>query len=178
VTKDEIQGRCVWDEYGLATLTVYSPMFAREVEVRLRPQFDGGRQIDDRMVAALNAFLNLGPSELETVMDLLWEDCRRAFEDISYGVDILPGESEAEANHREFGIRTREDAFANSRLRRILIPGDPGLENDYAAITFEPEWDREHGCSVVVKNGRVIDAYAGDVPFGRYDDGRLPLRRE
>jgi hypothetical protein len=176
MTKDEILSRCLWDKHDSATLTVYSPMFAREVDICFYPHFDAGRQLNGRMVAALNHFLNLSGSDLETVMELLWVDCQRAFDAISYGVDILPGESETEANHRDFNIHTRDDAYAKSHFRRISIPGDPALKNDYAAIEFEPEWDPEHGCSVVMKNGQLIDTYSNDVPFGRYDDGRLPLR--
>ena len=76
------------------------------------------------------------------MLDLLWEDCKRAFEFTSYGVDRLSGESETDSNHRDLDIHTREDAYAKSHLCRISIPGDPKLENVYAGSTTYASGDR------------------------------------
>jgi hypothetical protein len=170
MTKEEILSQCVWDEYNFATLNVFSRMFNGSVEVRFNPEYDSGRRIDEKMVAALNDFLNLTESDLETVKDYLWQDCQESFASISYGVDVLEGETEAQANHRDFGIHSREDAYAKSDFSRVSIREAPEVKNNYAAIDFSPDWEREHGCSVIMKNGRLIAKYSNDVYCGQYED--------
>jgi len=170
VTRDEVLARCTWDEYNFATLRVPSRLFGREVEVRFDTGDDPERRVTDAMIASLDHVLDLTEADLGTLKNLLWADCKDAFEATSYGVDVLPGETETEANHRDFGIRTPDDAYAQSRLVRVRIKHDPELRHRYAALDFESPWDMEHGCSVVMKNGKLIARYSHDVWFGRYED--------
>lgn len=168
MTREEIIEICNWDDWNFATITVYSPLFGKEVEVRFMPDFDSGRTITDKMAASLNDFLALTEKELETVKQHLWEDCKQAFEEISYGVELLEGETETEANHRDFEIFNPEDAYRKSFFKRISIPEEPKLTNHYAVIDFSPEWE-SHGCSIIVKNGVIIARYSNDWYLSKYE---------
>jgi hypothetical protein len=169
--KQEILKRCEWDEYDMATLTVFSEMFGRDVEVRLIPGQDTGRDVSATMVAVLNDFLALKKEDLETVKEYLWEDCKDAFANVSYGVDAREGETETEANFREFGIHDKEDAYNQSDFDCVAIDGDDDIfQNRYGMIRFYPVWEQEHGCGIVMQNGKLIARYSNDVYFGRYEE--------
>jgi len=169
MSKEELLQACHWDEYNGAKLEVYSEMFGRNIEVRFMPDFDSGRMITDRMVAVMNDFLALTRADLATVKQYLWEDCLRDFEEIDYGVEVADGETHLEANQRDFGIRNAEEAYAKSSLTQLSIPEEPKLRNRYGAIDFAPEW-AGHGCSIIMKNGRLIAAYSNDWYFDQYED--------
>jgi hypothetical protein len=169
MTRDELLRTCTWDDYDFANITVESALFGGPVEVQFRPEFESGRVITERMVAVLNDFLVLSPSELPTVKQLLWADCLDDFENINYGFGPDTGEPELVVNQREFGIYSAEDAFAQSNLTCLAIPEESTLRHRYGAIEFEPAW-AGHGCSVIMKDGQLIDTYSNDYYFSKYED--------
>ena len=167
MTHDELLR--TWDKHNFATLTVESALFGHPVTVQLMPKYDSGRVITDRMVTVLNDFLALSPANLPTVKQLLWADCLDTFEKVSYGFEAAPGETELEANQREFGIYSAEDAYAQSNLTQLAIPEEPALRHRYGAIEFEPEW-AGHGCSIVMKDGQLIATDSNDWYSSKYED--------
>jgi|GEM_PF-3554021 len=169
MTRDELLRTCTWDQYDFANITVESALFGCPVQVQFRPEFDSGRVITERMVAVLNDFLALSPDELPTVKQLLWADCLDDFENINYGFGPDTGEPKLVVNQREFGIYSAEDAYAQSNLTQVSIPEEPTLRHRYGAIEFEPAW-AGHGCSIIMKDGRLIGSYSNDYYFSKYED--------
>lgn len=150
------------------------PLLGRAVPVCFRPHYDAPPQrLTEQLVAVLNDFLALPPTELATVKHFLWADCLRCFEDIDYGVEARPGETELAANQREFGIYTADDAYAQSHFIRLAIPEpepeEARLRHRYGAIEFEPQWEAEHGCSIIRQDGRLIASYTNDYYFSKYE---------
>lgn len=92
------------------------------------------------------------------------------FEDISYGVNAKEGETESEANHREFSIHNQKDAYAKSYFRQVSIQEESEFMYRYATIDFGPEWEQEHGCSIIMQNGKLIARYSNDTYFGLYEE--------
>lgn len=173
MTRDELLRICIWDQYDFANITVESALFGGPIQVRFLPEFDSGRVITERMAAVLNDFLAISPAELPTVKQLLWADCLDDFENINYGFGPDTGEPELVVNQREFGIYSAEDAYAQSNLTCLSIPEEPTLRHRYGAIEFEPTW-AGHGCSIIMKDGRLIGTYSNDYYFGRYEDDEEP----
>jgi hypothetical protein len=169
MTRDELLRTCTWDKYNFANITVESALFNGPVKVRFIPDFDSGRVITERMAAVLNDFLALLPDELPAVKQLLWADCLDSFENINYGFEAAPGETELATNQREFGIYFADDAYAQSNLTQLSVPEVPTLRHRYGAIEFEPEW-AGHGCSIIMKDGQLIATYSNDWHFGQYED--------
>jgi hypothetical protein len=84
---------------------------------------------------------------------------------------VREGETETEANFREFGIHNKEDAYDQSHFYHVVISGeDDVLKNRYGLILFYPVWEDEHGCGIVMKNGKLIARYTHDVYFGQYEE--------
>lgn len=168
MTHSELLAACTWDENDLATLTIQSALFGGPVEVRLLPDLEYGRRVSERMVAVLHDFLAL-TAALPAVKQLLWADCLANLESIDYGADVQPSETELAANQREFGLYAADDAYAQSNLRRLSIPDEPALRHRYGTIDFEPQWETEHGCSLILQDGRLIATAANNPSFRRYE---------
>lgn len=170
---DEILESCTWDRDGIGTVDVHSPMFGRTVTVRLFTHHaDPDRQINDAMKAGLADFLALDASHTERLAELLFADCKDTFEKVSFGVDALEGETEAEANHRDFAILTPADALAKFELQYVHVDGEK-FPNRYFSIVFEAPWgDLEH---IIVRNGRLLTFYEDGVYFGQFEKGRLAI---
>lgn len=126
--------------------------------------------LSDKFVETVNDFLNLRADALPLMQSLLHRHCLQCCEDISYGVDILDGESETEANLREFEVSSPEDAFAQANLRYVSIWEDALRINRFVRITFYPPWEDEHGCELILKNGQLLD-YTGEsgTYLGQFD---------
>lgn len=167
MTKQQMLKQCAWDEYDIATLTVYSEMLETEVKVVLHSE--SSRNLTDKMVDTLNDFLKLEKDDLSIIKELLWQDCKECFDGISYGVSVKEGETETEANHREFGIYNQEDAYAKSYFDGVSIQEENEFKNRYATIDSVPVWEQEHGCSIIMKNGQLIAKYSNDPYFGQYE---------
>jgi hypothetical protein len=78
------------------------------------------------MLAAVNDILALEKSELETVKEMLWEECVFAFTVSDYGFEPDEGETHLEAHFKGFEISNKEDAFNKSKIQEIHI----AQEND------------------------------------------------
>jgi len=171
---DEVIGRCTWSEGGrIATVQVYSPMFERVVTVTLFAEERGPLgEINETMKEALADFLALDASHVPRLAELLFADCKDKFESVSFGFDLLEGETDTEANHREFGVFTPADALAKSELKYVHVEGEK-FPNRYFSIVFEAPWgDLEH---IVVRNGRLLTFYEDGVYFGQFEEGPLPI---
>jgi hypothetical protein len=156
MTQAGILQRCHWDEQDWATITVDSVLFGQPVTVCFMPAYNAGRVITAEMVAVLHDFLALTPAELPAIKQLLWDDCLRDFAKTDYGVDVEPGETDVQANQREFGIHHAEDAYAQCQVKQFSIP-QPGPRTSYrlGTIDFEAEW-AERDCRVLLQDGRLI----------------------
>jgi hypothetical protein len=94
---------------------------------------------------------------------LLYRHCKECCENISYGFESNQGETEVEANLRQFGIGSAEDAFLQANLDHIVVDGDDEVmrKNNYVKIVFYPPWEAEHGCELILQNGKLLD-YVGE----------------
>ena len=123
------------------------------------------------MIAAVNDVLSLSSEYQQEIKKLLFEHCEICFTDISYPhVDFRPDESNIEANRRVFAIYTQEDAFQNANLQGIEIYGENDiLKHRYAEIVFYPTWEEEHGCSVVLQDGKPISVQDNGASVTQYE---------
>ncbi|NOK33556.1 hypothetical protein HMI49_10130 [Corallococcus exercitus] len=88
---------------------------------------------------------------------LLYRHCLACCEDISYGVEPEPGETEAQANLREFGVASEDDALANATFKYASIDdgSDAFLEGRFVRLIFDVPWEGEHGCQFVLRDGKL-----------------------
>ena len=178
MTKEEILKKCTWDDYGFGTLKIYSELFEKEINVDLFPESE--RQINEQMVLAINQFLNLRKTEIDNIKLLLWNDCKATFQETSYGFEsdykLLEGETIAQANHRDFNIHNKEDAFKTSKLKRVNIPDSKAkkLEHIYATLEFNVDWQDEYGCSIIIKNGNLIATNWDTLDLRNYEGSYFP----
>ncbi|RKH70966.1 DUF6985 domain-containing protein [Corallococcus aberystwythensis] len=161
MTRDEILLRCLWPQ---ARLEVHSPFFGRTVSIMIdasieRVEVMRGPILPPDMVQAVNDFLNLREDDRPLMQRLLHRHCASCCEDISYGFDPLPGETEVQANRREFGVATDADALAQANLKWVRIEdnADSGLKGRYVLLQFDTPWESEHGCQLVLKDGKLLD---------------------
>ena len=171
---EEVLAGCTWSEGGrIGTVQVYSPMFEKRVTVTFFADAQGPvGVIDATMKEALADFLALDASQLPRLAELLFADCKDRFESVSFGVDLLEGEDETQANHRKFGVLTPADALAKSELKYVHIEGEK-FPNRYFSIVFEAPWgDLEH---MVYRNGRPLAFYEDGVYFGQFEQGPLAI---
>ncbi|MEL6844094.1 MAG: hypothetical protein AAFP02_12865 [Bacteroidota bacterium] len=155
----------LWTE---ARLKVYSDFFAADLWINLVADFKSlrfveGPIVSETMTQTINDFLNWSQDDRPKLAKLLYDHCRRCCEEASYGVEVREGESETEANLREFGVSSAEDAFREAGLPRISIEDDQKEQRKhrYVTICFYPPWEQEHGCELVLQNGSLLD-YAGE----------------
>lgn len=174
MNRDDILRNSIWTE---GKMVLFSPFFEQEVTINLYTSEKALRFtesiISERFVQTVNDFLNL-PAEVKPRMaDLLYRHCLACCESISYGVDVLEGETETEANLRAFGVQSKEDAFdvARANLRYVSVEEDATLKNRFVSIQFYPAWEDEHGCALLLKNGELLD-FTGEsgVYLRQFDD--------
>lgn len=160
MTKDEILTTCTWTTDSIGESVAYSDFFKSDFKIILITE---DRKITDVMVSAVNDFLNLKQDYKPLMSELLYKHCINCCEEASYGFEVKEGETEAETNLREFRVANKNDAFNNANLHSISVHDDEmeGRTNRYVQICFYPEWEEEHGCTLVLKNGVLLD-YSGD----------------
>lgn len=161
MNREEILIKSVWES---AKMKVYVPFFEKEVEVWLTADLKSLRHITGdilsaTMVDAVNDLLNLDKKYLPLMKKLIYKHCLDCCEATSYGFEVMPGESEKEANLREFEVKNETEAFLQANLYRAYIEDDE-LEkrnNRYVRLSFYPEWENEHGLELILKNGELLD---------------------
>lgn len=115
--------------------------------------------ISEGFVQAINDFLNLPVESSPLIKKLLYKHCLECCENTSFGFDTLDGETETQANLREFGISNEENAFEKSYIDHIVVDESEQSNNRFVRIIFYPVWEEEHGCELIMKNGIVLDYF-------------------
>jgi len=158
MNREEILLNSIWVE---GKLKLYSEFFQEEVRIDLFTSEKSLRYTDhiisDKLVQTVNDFLSFEVSEKELMAKLLYKHCLDCCEQISYGVEVKEGETETEANLREFGVSTEQDAFVKARIDHAVIEEDVVRKNRFVRLIFYPEWESEHGCELILKNGKLLD---------------------
>lgn len=82
----------------------------------------------------------------------------------------MDGETETQANLREFGISNEENAFEKSYIDHIVVDESEQSNNRFVRIIFYPVWEEEHGCELIMKNGIVLDYFSESGTYiGQFD---------
>ncbi len=154
MTKEELYKLVVWRNSDEANFECFLPAFDKTVEVKI---FTNACQvISDRSIQIVNDFINLTHQHLTVIKSFLWEDCRSCCEDISWGVDVPDGKTEAEANHEDIGVFNEEDAYRKSSLSlRVYENKEEEYKSNYGFLYFDNEWN-SHLTTVVMKNGNIV----------------------
>lgn len=165
MNRKEILQQCIWET---AKMKVHSPFFGKEVEVWLTAHYKALRFIEEdiispTMVATVNDFLQMSQEDLPLVQRLIYQHCLDCCADTSYGFEVQEGETETQANLREFGVKNEQDAFTQANLSKVYIEDD-ALEkrkHRYVRLSFYPPWEQEHGLELILQNGKLLD-YCGE----------------
>lgn len=154
MTKDEILKNCTWDRYDMASLEIEIPILKRKAEVQFIPNLKSGKKITEDMTQALNDVLNLDATQVVEIKDYLYRFFDLCCEVTSYGfeIEVAEGSVLADVNKRYFGVKNREDALTQSELGQITIEEHEGR---VATLHFYAPWEDEHGCEIVIRNGKI-----------------------
>ena len=156
MTKEEILEKTTWDEYQMGTCPIYVPLFEKEILFIFFQNHKPEPSITDKMFECLNDVLTLEKSQIETIKEMLWEECVFAFTVTDYGFEPNEGETDLEANFRGFEISNKEDAFVKSTIQEIHIAQENDeLSGRYAEIKINSASDNL--ISIIVKNEKIID---------------------
>jgi hypothetical protein len=168
MTKDDIRNLATWRNSYELELKCFPPVFDKSVNVQILTKEQD--HISDRSVQIINDLLGLSVQDLEIIKDYLWEDCKLNCEISNYGFDIPAGKTEQEVNHEEFGVLNREDAYAKSDLKYLLVCEDDQdtYTNNYGFLTFDNEWNG-HLTVVVMKNGYLVGCGDSGLYLGKYE---------
>ncbi|MEM6764053.1 MAG: hypothetical protein AAF655_03980 [Bacteroidota bacterium] len=171
MTREDILLNSIWTS---GKMMVYSDFFRQEVQLSLFTSDFNLKNtkhiISEKFVETLNDFLNLSENSKPLIKQLLYKHCVACCENISYGFDPLEGESEMQANLREFGINNEEDAFEKISLNHVVIEENKLRNNRFVRLVFYPEWENEHGCELILRNGELLDHYGEiDTYLGQFD---------
>jgi hypothetical protein len=156
MTKKEILSKTTWDYYEIGTCPIYLPLFEKEIPIVFFQDHAPEPSITDKMLACVNDLIALERSEIETIKEMLWEECIFSFTVADYGFEPEDGETHLEAHLKGFEISNKEDAYAKSVVKQIQI----NQQNDkfmgrYAEIKINSASDNL--ISIIIKNGKIID---------------------
>jgi len=174
MTREEILNNSIWEN---AKLKVYSEFFKKEVIIWINSVFVALKHLQEVIVTQaivnnVNDFLNLPESEKQLMKNLLYKHCLECCENISYGFKVKKGETESEANQREFGVYNDDDCFIKANLEEVYIEDDllDYRNNRYVKLCFYPPWEYDHGIDLILKNGKLLD-YSGenDTDLGQFE---------
>ncbi|MEO1623515.1 MAG: hypothetical protein AAFV25_00055 [Bacteroidota bacterium] len=158
MTREDILLNSIWTS---GKLIVHSLFFQAEVRIDLLTSEYNLKNthqiISEKFVQCINDFLQLPGEGRPLMQQLLYKHCLACCESTSYGVDILEGETETEANLREFGVAAPEDALKKANLDHVVVEENKFLKNRFVTLVFYPQWEQEHGCELILKNGRLLD---------------------
>lgn len=159
IMNKELEISPIWRTNDEANISLFSLIFDKMVNVKI--YVAQPNRISERSLAVINDFLCLDQQSLEIIKGFLWEDCQFCCENISWGVDVPEGKTEAEANHDDLGIHNSNDALNKSTLK-LTIDENEMLENNYGYLCFDNEWN-SHLTTVVMKNGLIVGYGDSDI---------------
>ena len=166
MNRSDLAAKTVWDDIGLGRLTLFVPLFDRELLVVLFPADRAPAEVTEKMAATIEEVLALPPAAIERVKELLWEECNFAFQVTWYGVDVLPGETPLQAHLREFGLPDAAAALRQSELQEVQI--FDGFAARYAEVQVRTA--SESLVSLIVRNGRIVDFDDNGTYLGAFDE--------
>lgn len=171
MTREDILLNSIWTS---GKMNVHSPFFQQEIRIDLYTSSYNLTHtktiISKKMVDTVNDFLLLSVEYKPLMQKLLYQHCLSCCENISYGFSPKDGETEMQANLREFGVKDAPSAFAKAQLDHVIIEEDPMRTNRFVKLVFYPEWEQEHGCELILKNGVLLDHYGEcDTYLGQFD---------
>ena len=156
MTKEEILSKTNWDGNEMAVCPIFVNLFDRIVPFNILQEYKAKPSITDKTTACVNDILRLDKSGLETIKDMLWEECRFAFQVSDYGFEPEAGETHLQAQLKGFGISSREDTYSKCNIKEIYIyQDDDEFESRYSVISADTASDNL--IDVIVKNGKIID---------------------
>jgi len=162
MTREEILLQSIWT---MGKLTVHSDFFQQEVRLDLFASHynleNTAAIISSTFTQAVNDFLRLPEQYKPLMQKLLYQHCLDCCASTSYGFKPRKGETEEDANLRKFGVKDEASAFEKANLDHVEITEDEFASNRYVKLIFFPEWESEHGCELILKNGELLD-YAGE----------------
>ncbi len=170
MTKEEILEKTTWDYYiAMGTCPVYVPLFEKEIPFIFFQDSNLTPSITEKMFECVKDILALEKLELETIKEMLWEECYFAFSVTDYGCEPIAGETDLEANFREFGISNKEDAYSKSEIIEIQIAQEyDTYSGRYAEIKINSASDNL--ISIIVKNGKIIDFDDDGTNLGSFEE--------
>jgi hypothetical protein len=162
MTREEILRKSIWT---MGKLTVYSDFFQQEVRLDLFTSDynleNTNEIISSSFTQAVNDFLHLSTQYKPLMQKLLYQHCLDCCASTSYGFKPRKGETEEAANLRKFGVKDEASALEKANLDHVEITENEFASNRYVKLIFYPEWESEHGCELILKNGELLD-YAGE----------------
>lgn len=160
MTREEILMNSIWVE---GKLPLKSPFFDQIVTVNLLTSDKTLRYttsiLSDKMVQKVNDFIQLPATARPLMAKLLHQHCLDCCEAISYGIEVLEGETETAANLRAFGVTDAASALAVANLHHAVIEEENFRTHRFVRLVFYPPWEEEHGCELVLRNGELLDYY-------------------
>jgi hypothetical protein len=168
MTKEEILDKTTWDNYGMGNCSIFVNLFDKEVPFVFFQDHESSPSITDKMVKSVNDILALNKSELNTIQEMLWDECNFAFTVADYGFEPKGNETHLEAHLNGFGILSKEVAYSKSEIKEVHIAQENDeLSGRYAEIKIDSASDNL--ISVIVKNGKIIDFDDDGTYLGWFD---------
>jgi hypothetical protein len=160
MTREEILLQSIWT---MGKLTVHSDFFQQEVSLDLFASDYNLESttaiISSQFTATVNDFLRLPEQYKPLMQKLLYQHCLACCASTSYGFKPRKDETEEDANLRKFGVKDEASAFAKANLDHVEITENEFGSNRYVKLIFFPEWESEHGCELILKNGELLDHF-------------------
>lgn len=172
MTRDEILINSIWTN---GKLLAYSEFFQKEVRMELLTSDynleNTNEIISEKFTQSINDFLALSEQHKPLMRSLLYKHCLECCESTSYGFEALANETEEAVNLREFGVHDEASAFEKANLDCVIIEEDASVKNRFVRIVFYPEWETEHGCELILKNGELLDHFGESGTYiGQFDE--------
>jgi hypothetical protein len=121
-------------------LDVTTGMFSTPVPVRCD-------EITDKHVTIINAMMEWDAMTLNAIKTVLLLDYFNQCSVTDWGL--------GRGRDNPFKIHTPDDAYAQSRLHRVLIDRPERYNGPWSIVGFNTEWESEHGVHVAVRGGWV-----------------------
>lgn len=171
MTRKDILINSIWTS---GKMNVHSDFFEREVQINLFTSDYNLKNtaaiISEKFVLTINDFLILSKDCKPLMKELLYKHCVECCENTSYGFEVLDNETETQANFRTFGVTDEDSAFEKSNIDHIAVDESNLEKNRYVSIVFYPNWETEHGCELILKNGELLNHYGETgVYIGQFD---------
>lgn len=167
MTKEELHKLVVWRNSDEANFEYFLPAFDQTVKAKILT--NSPQNISDRSIQIVNDVIGLTHQHLALIKGFLWADCKFCCENLSWGIDVPNGKSEAEANHEDIGVLNEEDAFQKSTFSLGIYEGDEGeFESNYGYLYFDNSWN-SHLTTVVMKNGDIVGYGDSGIYIGQFE---------